>query len=219
MVVLPGQSRAVVAGAAASHGRSDRDRRQKRCGGRCRQQRGAGRRRAREGEGRRCRARRSRHAGGADDHPASGSVQRCVRSGAWRHGAQARGTSRRPDRAGSGTTSTSWPNAWRHRQRRSSGQGGSAHDGRQQATVARPRARTAPHATDARTVTALSSATEQALRAATFYQSAEAWRQLKLIAFEQGTSQQAPLGEALNALFARYGWPPVAMGFSEPPAQ
>jgi hypothetical protein len=58
----------------------------------------------------------------------------------------------------------------------------------------------------------------EALQAATFYQSPEAWRQLKLIAFEQGTSQQALLGEALNALFARYGRPPVAIGFSEPPA-
>jgi hypothetical protein len=53
----------------------------------------------------------------------------------------------------------------------------------------------------------------------TFHQSPEAWRQLKLMAFEQGTSQQALLGEALNALFARYGRPPVAVGLAEPPAQ
>jgi Antitoxin-like ribbon-helix-helix len=58
----------------------------------------------------------------------------------------------------------------------------------------------------------------EALRASTFYQSPEAWRQLKLIAFEQGTSQQALLGEALNTLFARYGRPPVAVGLAEPPA-
>src|SRR6185295_13576484 len=42
------------------------------------------------------------------------------------------------------------------------------------------------------------SPSRESLRASTFYQSPEAWRQLKLIAFEQGTSQQALLGEALH---------------------
>jgi len=56
------------------------------------------------------------------------------------------------------------------------------------------------------------------LRAATFYQSPEAWRQLKRIAFEHGVSQQALIGEALNQLFQRYGRPPVAIGLTEPPA-
>jgi hypothetical protein len=58
----------------------------------------------------------------------------------------------------------------------------------------------------------------EAMKAATFWQSPEAWRQLKHIAFEHDVSQQALLGEALNALFARYGRPPVAIGLSEPPA-
>ena len=56
------------------------------------------------------------------------------------------------------------------------------------------------------------------LRAATFWQSPEAWRQLRRIAFENEVSQQALIGEALNALFQRYGRPPVAIGLSEPPA-
>jgi hypothetical protein len=55
------------------------------------------------------------------------------------------------------------------------------------------------------------------LRAATFWQSPEAWRQLRRIAFEQEVSQQALVGEALNALFARYGRPPVAIGLTERP--
>jgi hypothetical protein len=58
----------------------------------------------------------------------------------------------------------------------------------------------------------------EALQAATFYQSPEAWRQLKQMGFEQGVSQQALVGEALNALFLRYGRPPVAIGLAEPPA-
>ena len=57
----------------------------------------------------------------------------------------------------------------------------------------------------------------EALKAATFFQSPEAWRQLKGLAFEHEVSQQALLGEALNALFTRYGRPPVAIGLSEPP--
>jgi hypothetical protein len=56
------------------------------------------------------------------------------------------------------------------------------------------------------------------LRAATFWQSPEAWRQLRRIAVEQEVSQQALIGEALNGLFQRYGRPPVAIGLTEPPA-
>jgi len=55
------------------------------------------------------------------------------------------------------------------------------------------------------------------LRAATFWQSPEAWRQLRRIVFEQEVSQQALISEALNALFARYGRPPVAIGLTKPP--
>jgi hypothetical protein len=58
----------------------------------------------------------------------------------------------------------------------------------------------------------------EGLKAATFHQSPEAWRQLKGIAFEQGVSQQALVGEALNLLFQRYGRPPVAVGLAEPPS-